>query len=319
MRLGFKLGLCLSIQRVLVYGSFNIRGNNRGMSASSHISAFHVAPDGHRDEIAGSDEEKVKQVLCSRQVLSHLQRCPEDDSGEAGESPYKERLYPMNAAYRKAVEQGYACPLPAPFMHVSVKDSSCCIPSRDANVWPNFCEDIEELGKPLGHGPVKWELGADIAVKIPENHYGAHQKHLPAGVYRLGIPDVPTNYDKESTSIYLIATYFVMSGICFGLLVAVFNRIEEEHQIAKGKQREEVFARSQARFIDDDDENDEASPVSSAGSGSSVSPARDRIAREPEESLVGPVSLSFGLLPPLPRGRSTNPSSLNSPRLTARG
>ena len=316
MRVWPGLLLYEGMRGVLVQGSSSIRGSKGGMSAISQISAFHVSPDGSRDDLVGNDEEKIKHVLCSPQVLSHLQRCPDEHPGEVIESPYKERLYPMNAAYRKAVEEGFACPLPAPFMHVSKVDSSCCLPSRDPNVWPNFCEHIEDLGKPLGHAPVKWELGADIAVKVPDTDR-ERRRHLAAGVYRVGVPDVPSSYDKHSTSIYLIATYFVMSGLCFGLLVSVFNRIEEEDQIAKGKKREEVFASSRRNFIDDDEEEVE-SPISS--SASSLSPARDRIAREPhEESMVGPVSLSFGMLPPLPRGRSTNPSSLNSPRLTARG
>jgi hypothetical protein len=303
--------------------SHHIRGSHTGMSVSAEIAASHIAPDGTRTDVGGDSEAKIKEVLCSAQVLSHLHRCPDgEQSGEEHGAPFTEQLYPMNAAYRQAVDSGYACPLPEPFMQVSNMDRKCCIASKDPNIWPNFCPNLEAMGKP-GHEAVKWDVGADLTVHVPSAAW--EERVIPAGIYRVGLPDVPTTYGKQSTSVYLLATYFVMSAALVALLIAVFNRIADEDQIVKGKQRENLFVRSQ--HVDDSDADgdlyEDDSPVASS-KASSLSPARDRIARISDEdgqpsNLMGQVSLSFGLLPPLPRGRSTNPSSLNSPRLTARG
>jgi hypothetical protein len=328
MRLAFAYLLGISSESAKASASSRIRGHHSSMSASTDISAFHLGGDGRKTDVANGSEDRIKQILCSSQVLSHLERCPDPGAPpKLEDSPFNERLYPMNDAYREAVDRGYACPLPGPFMHVSPSTRRCCIASQDPNVWPNFCENIESLGNPLGHEPVKWEVGSDMAIHISDNHHVT--RLIPKGVYRIGVPDVPETYAKRSTSVYLLATYFVMSAACFGLLIVVFNQIAEEDSIMKGKQREEIFARSHRSFVDDDDDDEDnasqkelSSPSSRA---SSLSPARDRIARNDDtdtgnpSNLMGQVSLSFGLLPPLPRGRSTNPSSLNSPRLTARG
>jgi hypothetical protein len=317
MRLRLSLGLSASLLTWDAGASTGIRGGKPGIAASSRLSAFRISPDGDRAKLDAADGSNLKEILCSAQVLSHLKRCSEGPREEPHKSAFKEPVYPMGSAYRKAVEEGLACPLPAPFLHVGMVDQRCCIPTEDPNIWPNFCKDIDSLGKSIGHGPVKWVVSGEVNVV----QGGTASMTVPPGVYRVGVPDVPSLHTKYSTSLYLLATYFVLGAGCFALLMAVFSKLEEEEQIIKGKQREEVFSSSQHQKFIDDDEEDADSPVS-CSAASSLSPAREEerdAIREDPSALMGQVSLSFGLLPALPRGRSTNPSSLNSPRLTARG
>ena len=326
LRLSFLLGGGLS-----VLGSSppsHIRGSKNGISVSNDVEAFHVSHEGKVANVGAHDEEKIKGILCSARVLSHLHRCTDEVPDSPPPNPFSEPLYPLAAAYKQAVDDGLVCPFPAPFMQVGGKDHKCCIPTTNEHIWPNFCPEIESLGKPLGHGAVKWDVSDHFNMHgLPPLLAGVEaSRPIPVGIYRVGVPDVPPSYAKHSLSIYLVATYFVMGATCLALLVFVFNKLEEEDQIAKGKIREEVFM-SRRRFIDDEEDEEPAeeeekdeSPASSHAS--SLSPARDRISRgsnqEETVGLMDQVSLSFGLLPPLPRGRSTNPSSLNSPRLTAR-
>lgn len=326
LRLGFVLGGGLSV--VGMSPTSHIRGSHNSISASNDVEAFHVSHEGKIANVAAHDEEKIKEILCSARVLSHLHRCTEEVTDPPPLDTFSEPLYPLAAAYKHAVDNGLVCPFPAPFMHVGRSDHKCCIPTTNKNIWPNFCPEIESLGKPLGHGDVKWDVSDHFNMHgIPPSAGGMEiVRPIPEGIFRVGVPDVPPSYVKHSLSMYLIATYFVMGATCLALLVFVFNKLEEEEQIAKGKIREEVFM-SRRRFIDDEDDEEpgeeegkEESPASSHAS--SLSPVRDRISRGANQQeavgLMDQVSLSFGLLPPLPRGRSTNPSSLNSPRLTAR-
>ena len=226
----------------------------------------------------------------------------------------------MSSSYRDAVASGYACPLPAPFMHVG-KDHKCCIASSDGNVWPNFCANIGELGKATEG--LEWELHEEVDLKPvkdqPEQRSGTHERrHLPTGIYRVGFPDVPKNYERTPTSIVIMMVYFVMFASCVSLYVYVFNWLAEETSILQGKRREEAFFSKRA-FIDDDEDDDAVDSVSPSSSGASLSPAHTSIARTEHQNVadsMGQVSLSFGLLPALPRGRTSN---LSSPRMSARG
>ena len=266
--------------------------------------------------------KRQKEILCSRRVLAHLVYCPEDE--ENVPPPFDargENLYPTKEAFHSAVRHGKACQLPAPFM---LEDSSgeCCIPRNgDAHVWPNFCANRDELiGSAKRHKYIR-ELDMTRTSE-------AEGVHLPKGVYVLGRPDLPINYDLYHTSYIMMGVYVLITMVCLSFAVYVAQRLRDEDAIVKGKSREDNLynvTKSSAvgmnlTELSEDEEMSEEEDEFSESEASSVSPAHKSIARSNNQiaASVGQVSMSFGLLPGLPRGRSANNSTLNSPRLTAR-
>lgn len=267
--------------------------------------------------------KRQKQMLCSRRVLAHTVFCPEDEA--LVPPPFDARggnLYPTKEAFHSAVKSGKACQLPAPFM---LEDSSgkCCIPKKgEAHVWPNFCANSEKLvGSARRHKYIR-ELDMTRTSE-------AEGVHLPKGVYVLGRPDLPINYDMYHTSYIMMGVYVLITMVCLSFAVYVVQRLRDEDAIVKGKSREDNLynvTKSAAggmnltELSEDDEISEEEDNDFSESEASSVSPAQKSIARSNQQvaASVGQVSMSFGLLPGLPRGRSTNNSTLNSPRLTAR-
>lgn len=299
-------------------GSVSRGQRGHTLSASSDVKVYSIGPDNEPRLLEGSSgDDQLREALCSKDVLVHLHRCPEGELLPPAATPRTDHLYPMSDSYRAAVADKSACPLPSPFMHVG-SGNACCVASTDAHVWPNFCASIAELGK--GPDGIEWETHDEVDL-LPLTGVSRHQetssterRQLPQGIYRVGFPDVPKNYEKNPTSVVLLSVYFVMFAICVSLYMYVFTRMSEEASIAQGKRREEAFF-SHRKFVDDSDDEEESVDSDSAAS---LSPAHTAMARNEQNvaDSMGQVSLSFGLLPALPRGRNSN---LSSPRMSARG
>ena len=268
---------------------------------SSNLKVFHITPDGHREEIEGDSEDHLEQALCSEKLVSRLHHC--DDSSTTitthPESPPTEHMYPMAASYTAAVASGHACPLPAPFMHIV--NSKCCV-TRDENIWPNVCPTKHLIG--TSTSPSAWHIRSNIDTikSLPL------ERLIPAGTYKVGRPDIPTNYSHWKPSFAQLLIYFIMSMATAVLLAYIFNKLDEEQSISKGQKREELFFKSRQHDVEDSD----TSSLSPSGSA--------YIQHRVNESTIGELKISeqistaFGLLPGLPRGRSVAGSSLNSPR-----
>ena len=274
------------------------------------------------DPVVDLHVKRQKEILCSKRVLAHTVYCPENEAPVPPSFDARGgNLYPTKEGFHSAVKSGKMCQLPAPFMS---KDLSgrCCIPRNgDEHVWPNFCANRDELiGSAKRHKYIR-ELDMTRSSE-------AEGVHLPKGVYVLGRPDLPINYDMYHTSYIMMGVYVLITMVCLSFAVYVVQRLRDEDAIVKGKSREDNLynvTKSSAvgmnlTELSEDEEISEEEDDFSESEASSVSPAQKSIARSNNQiaASVGQVSMSFGLLPGLPRGRSTNNSTLNSPRLTAR-
>ena len=300
---------------LVVFGFFDVLEGSPGKLRRETSISTDPTSVGESKGGKNSDSDKLKTTLCSKKVLSHMVFCDESSK----ETPvsvevYEENLYPTREVYLKSVKEGHACQLPAPFQ---VKDASgvCCIPKNGVgSVWPNFCPD---LGKYIGTGKRREylrELDLMASDAVPK-------VKLPEGVYVLGRPDLPINYDKYHTSYIMMGVYVLITMLLLSFAVYVIQRLGDEETIVKGKQREGNFFgyAKPGMNLTELSEEEVSEEEDSLSEASSLSPAHKGISRDEQVAAsVGQVSMSFGLLPGLPRGRSTNNSTLNSPRLTAR-
>ena len=278
------------------------------LSAKLNVEVFDVAPDGEETPVLTDADTRVHEVLCSAKVISRLERC-EDPESAASETT-SEKLYPMSEAYEAAVAAGHACPLPAPFM--IVRASRCCVGS-DPNVWPNFCPDASTLIGTNIDSSI-WSVGGSVHVIAPAHLENAHQESiyqaaklhvLPSvvtpGVFRIGRPDIPQHYSRWKPNLGVLLTYFISGVAWVCLAVYIQGWLDDETSILRGQNRERLLTEMKANDESDDDS------VSSVGS---LSPAHGLMGL----SEAGKVSMAFGLLPSNPRARSTNSSTMNTPR-----
>jgi hypothetical protein len=302
------LFLCLSSFIDISAASSRHLGHDRAINISPrHLRVYKIDEEGRKNEIEVDSETRLQELLCSEQVISHLIACDDSSSVTPIGIPDHDKIYPMSDDYHKAVAEGGACPLPSPFMRLSKASQKCCVDTSDANVWPNFCDAKGSMGQAAG-GKLTWDLGQWKRDPV-----------LPYGVFQVGIPEVPKNSAKYSTSLILIATYFLMGVACMSIYVYVFRSLEEERVIIRGKEHERIFANSehgrQSEKTKDftDSSEDEEDSKDSVGS---LSPVHGQISRETGQESVGQVAMSFGLLPGLPRARS---SQLTTPLMSERG
>ena len=310
-----------------VFEAWSISLRSGPLSTTSRVEVYQVSPEGEAKKVDFSGESKVQAVLCSDNVVSRLERCPVGEESVENLAVVSERtadLYPMSDDYREAVQTGHACPLPAPFMTVSKISGTCCV-GRDEHVWPNFCPNIEKIGSVKSDQPL-WDAGGSVHLleprvqddhsvhtekgklhKMLSNHGEQHQVILP-GVFQVGRPDIPHNYSRYKAGFGQLLTYFISGVVAVCLGVYIQGKLEEESAIQRGKNREQLL--SEMRKNDEEEISDDGD-----SSIASLSPAHGMMDRgEQHFSEAGRVSMAFGLLPSLPRGRSTNSSALNSAR-----
>jgi hypothetical protein len=200
----------------------------------------------------------------------------------------------------------------------------CCI-GHDAHVWPNFCPTISFIG--TSRKKSKWQIKANVDIPTLTGE-SVYEKLIPDGVYRVGRPDIP-NFDYHwRPNVFQLASFFVTSVIVMLLATYIYGRLDEESIIRKGQEIEKIAPNRRSSFDDelsinsDDYSNESLSPVGRETHG----PVPDQPAVEnppmPEAvipemqtpAMASSSSMAFGLLPPLPRGRSATNSALPTPR-----
>lgn len=259
---------------------------------TSHIKVFETDGIGRENEVRLSGDDKVHEALCAERVISRLVRC--DSLLDSDFSPdIGGKLYPMSAEYKSSVALGHACPLPAPFMFTN--KGRCCV-GANPQVWPNFCEHADKIG--TNPNFAMWDVGGSV--------------HLPpqpivSGVYTVGYPDVPATNSKWKPTMGVFLTYFLAGTVWLLVAMYIQDCLSDEAALQHGKNREKLLAEMKAN---DDHRESSSENESSVGS---LSPTHAFV-EQGGLAEAGKVSMAFGLLPSLPRGRSTNNSTLNTPR-----
>jgi hypothetical protein len=291
-----------------------LRGGGNAITGT--IKVFHITPDGKREEAAEDDEEHLKEALCSKHLLSKLHPCETDPIviARAYEGP---PMYPMADAYRKAARDGVACPLPAPFM--DIVNGKCCV-TTNPHVWPNICPSREWIGK--DSSPTRWNLNANINVHTPLGD----DPLFPVHVYKIGRPDVPSSYSKWRPTYLQILIYVALYMVIGAMLGYVYNKLDEETAVVRGQKREQMFYKSRkppgeppmegkpgdGGFLSSDSEDtnstdDELESIHPNDNSLMSDALYPSVTPPPEQGEQ--VSMAFGLLPGLPRGRSTMPTN----------
>lgn len=288
-----------------------------GTAITGEVKVFHIAPDGKREEAVSDDESHLKEVLCAKPLVSKLHPCADHDTENVSDPYSGPPLYPMVAAYREAVQAGFACPLPAPFMHVV--EGQCCV-GRNPNIWPNICPTSTNIGS--DSSPTTWNLKAEVNVHdhVDELPGSPGTPLFPPLLYKIGRPDVPDKYSKWNPTYLQILIYVALYMMVGALLGYVYNKLEEETAVVRGQKREEMFFKSGSKKKVEE-KGFLSSGSSSAGDSESDLPDHSitmdhiyPVVVSPPLEEVENVSAAFGLLPGLPRGRSvmTGPATNES-------